>query len=106
VTTASLRTNVPGGSAALALVRLAGAGDLFMPGGPERMLVAAVPIRIGFRRNVLSRGALALLEGVGVGVHDGVFPVFDFVFFGGAALRSMGMPCFLSRSAKASSANS
>ena len=46
------------------------------------MLVAAVLIRIGFRRNVLACGALALLERVGVGIHDGVFPVFDLVFFG------------------------
>ena len=65
------------GSGAFALVRLAGAGDLFMAGGPERMLLAAILIRIGFRRNVLACGALALLERIRVGIHDGAFPVFD-----------------------------
>jgi hypothetical protein len=59
-------------------VRLACAGDLFMAGGPERMLLAAVLIGIGFRRNVLACGALALLEGVGVGIHAGAFLVLDF----------------------------
>jgi len=63
----------------------------------------------------LACGALALFERVGVGVHAGAFPVFDFfgaaafespALFRNASLRSMGMPCFLSRSAKASSANS
>src|SRR4030095_16656421 len=102
-------------SRAFALVRLAGAGDLFMAGGPERMLFAAVLIWIGFRRNVLPCGALALLERVRVGIHAGAFLVLDFfavaafespALFRSASFRSMGMPCFLSRSAKASSANS
>ena len=114
LTTADVRNR---GSGTFALVRLAGAGDLFMAGGPERMLLAAILIRIGFRRNVLACGALALLERIRVGIHDGVFPVFDLVssaprpseslaLFRSASLRSTGMPCFLSRSAKASSANS
>jgi len=55
-----------------------------MAGGPERMLIAAIPIRIGFRWNALACGALALLERVGVGIHAGVFPDFDLVFFGAA----------------------
>ena len=107
----------PTRSATFALVRLERAGDLFVAGSPQRMLLAAILIRIGFRRNVVACGALTLLERIGVGRHDVVFPVFDLAFFGVAAFetpalfrsasfRSTGMPCFLSRSAKASSANS
>ncbi len=85
---------------------------------PERMFVAAVPIRIAFSRNVLSRGALAFLEWVWIGRHDfGFLDGFDLAFLGAAvfgsdallrsaSFRSTGMPCFLSRSAKASSASS
>ena len=93
-------------------------GNSFVTGGPERMLVAAVPIRIAFSRNVLSRGALAFLERIWIGRHDfGFLDGLDLAFFGAAvfgsdallrsaSFRSTGMPCFLSRSAKASSASS
>ena len=54
--------------ASFALVRLDRAGNLLVAGGPERMLLAAILIRIGFRRNVFARGALALLERIGIGI--------------------------------------
>ena len=100
------------------LVGFSLAGNSFVTGGPERMLVAAVPIRIAFSRNVLSRGALAFLEWIWIGRHDfGFLDGFDLAFLGAAvfgsdallrsaSFRSTGMPCFLSRSAKASSASS
>jgi hypothetical protein len=48
------------------------------------MFLAAVRIWIGFRRNLLSRGALALLERVWIGAHDFVFPCdFDLAAFCG-----------------------
>lgn len=46
-----------------------------MAGSPERMLLAAILIGIGFRRDVLARGALTLFERVGIGIHKGAFPV-------------------------------
>src|SRR3981081_2195342 len=78
------------------------------------MLLAAVLIWIGFSRDVLARGALALLERIGIGCHDlGFLGGFDFsdcfesdALLRSASFRSIGMPCFLSRSAKASSASS
>ena len=93
-------------------------GNCFVTGGPERMFVAAVPIRIAFGGNVLSRGALAFLKWIWIGRHDfGFLDGFDLAFLGAAvfgsdallrsaSFRSTGMPCFLSRSAKASSASS
>ena len=93
-------------------------GNCFVTGGPECMFVAAVPIRIAFSGNVLSRGALAFLKWIWIGRHDfGFLDGFDLAFLGAAvfgsdallrsaSFRSMGMPCFLSRSAKASSASS
>jgi hypothetical protein len=100
------------------LVRLSLAGNCFVTGGPERMFVAAVPIRIALGRNVISRGALAFLEWIWIGRHDfGFLDGFDLAFLGAAvfgsdallrsaSFRSTGMPCFLSTSAKASSASS
>ena len=82
------------------------------------MFLAAFPVGIGFRRNVLSRGALALLEWIGIACHDffirdelvlAFFCVSVFesdALLRSASLRSTGMPCFLSTSANASSASS
>src|ERR1700730_17600846 len=82
------------------------------------MLFAAVLIGVGFSRDVPACGALALLERIGIGGHDfGLLALFDPAsFFAGAfesdallrsaSLRSIGMPCFLSTSANASSASS
>src|SRR3954462_8258059 len=75
------------------------------------MLFAAVLIRIGFRRNVLARGALALRERIWVGRHDFVFLLavgLDFFSDWAAllrtvSLRSIGCRAF-STSANASSA--
>jgi hypothetical protein len=78
-------------SGAFALVRLAGAGDLFMPGGPERMLLAAIPIRIGFRRNVLSRGALACSKGSG---SEFMMAPFRFSILSSSASRPSTVPHF------------
>src|ERR1700738_3173137 len=89
-----------------------------MAGGPKRMLFAAVLIGVGFRRDVLACGALALLERIGIDGHG--FGFLDRLVaascFAGAfetdallrsaSLRSIGMPCFLSTSANASSASS
>ena len=38
------------------------AGDLLVAGGPQRMLLAAVRIGIGFGRNVFARGAFTFFE--------------------------------------------
>src|ERR1700704_5574159 len=89
-----------------------------MAGGPQRMLFAAVLIGVGFSGNVLARGLLALFERIRIGAHD--FGFLDLrvavACFAGAlesdallrsaSLRSIGMPCFLSTSANASSASS
>src|SRR5216684_1651528 len=88
------------------------AGSFLMAGGPERMFLAAVLIRIALSRNVLPRGALAFLERIWIGRHDlGFLDGVDFTLLSDALLRSAsfrstGMPCFLSRSANASSASS
>jgi hypothetical protein len=82
------------------------------------MFLAAVPIWIAFGGNILSRSALAFVERIRIGRHDFVLlddPGFAFLLaaaFGSEALlrsasfKSMGIPCFLSTSANASSANS
>ena len=105
----------------LGFIRLRPRRPPLVAGGPERMLFAAVPIRIAFGRNVLARGALAFLERIWIDGHDVDFldrpdlAMFSLaLFFTGvltallrsASRRSTGMPCFLSRSANASSANS
>src|SRR6266851_7875782 len=102
------------------------AGSILMAGRPERMFLAAVLIRIALSRNVLPRGALAFLERIWIGRHDlGFLDGVDFALLSGgilvgvlasvlasdallrsASFRSTGMPCFLSRSANASSASS
>src|SRR4030088_42414 len=102
------------------------AGSFLMAGSPERMFLAAVLIRIALNRNVLPRGALAFLERIWTGRHDlGFLDGLDLAWLsaGGlagflagvlasdallrsASFRSTGMPCFLSRSANASSASS
>src|SRR3954451_10377546 len=105
---------VPPHSASFRLVRLNRAGNLLVARSPERMLFAAVLIRIGFRGNALTRCALALFERVRVGGHEAAFRVFDLALPAGAfrallrraSLRSIGTPCFFSTSAKASPASS
>src|SRR6202171_4019131 len=106
------------------------AGSFLMAGRPERMFLAAVLIRIALGRNLLPRGALAFLERIWIGRHDrGFLDGLDFALLSAgvltgvltgvladvlasdallrsASFRSTGMPCFLSRSAKASSASS
>src|ERR1700681_1546407 len=102
------------------------AGSFLMAGRPERMFLAAVLIRIALGRNVLPRGALAFLERIWIGRHDlGFLDGLDFALLSAdvlagvlasvlasdallrsASFRSTGMPCFLSRSANASSASS
>src|ERR1700687_1824018 len=106
------------------------AGSFLMAGRPERMFLAGVLIRIALGRNVLPRGALAFLEWIWIGRHDLAFldgagfallsaGVLIGVLIGvlagvlandallrSASFRSRGMPCFLSRSANASSASS
>jgi len=57
---------------ALGFLGLRLAGDLFMTGGPERVLLAAVAVRIGFSGNILLRGALALFERIWI-AHGLVF---------------------------------
>src|SRR5438552_3419355 len=52
--------------------RLELSGNALIAGGPQRMLLTAVSIRIGLRRNVLSRGALAFLERIRI-AHDLLF---------------------------------
>jgi hypothetical protein len=59
-------------SAIFRFARFRGAGNALMTGRPERMLLAAIAVGIGFGRNVLSRRALALIERIGIG-HDLVF---------------------------------
>src|ERR1700749_377750 len=87
------------------------------------MLLGAVLIRVAVGRNVFACRALALLKRIGISGHDLAFlAVLDLALFGASALfalfskrrallrsasfRSMGTPCFLSRSANASAANS
>src|SRR6202521_2228531 len=102
------------------------AGSFLMAGRPERMFLAAVLIRIALGRNLLPRGALDFLERIWIGGHDlGFLAELDFAFLsagiladvlasvlasdallGSASVRATGMPCFLSRSANASSASS
>src|SRR5450631_2733748 len=97
------------------------AGGFLMAGRPERMFLATVLIRIALGRNVLPCGALAFLERIWIGGHDlGFLDGLDFALLAGvlagvltsdallrsASFRSRGMPCFLSRSANASSASS
>src|ERR1700730_6687057 len=110
------------------------AGSFLMAGRPERMFLAAVLIRIALGRNLLPRGALAFLERIWIGRHDrGFLDGLDFALLSAgvlsgvltgvltgvladvlasdallrsASFRSTGMPCFLRRSAKASSASS
>src|SRR6202022_315087 len=94
-----------------------------MAGSPERMFLAAVLIRIALSRNVLPRDALAFLERIWIGRHDrGFLDGLDLALLSAgvlasdvlasdallrsASFRSTGMPCFLSRSANASSASS
>ena len=105
-------------SASFALVRFDRAGDLLVAGGPERMLLAAVLIRIGFRRNALRARRAGPARTDPDLRHDVVFPGFRSCLFRrrglrhaiallrSASFRSTGMPCFFSRSAKASSASS
>ena len=87
-----------------------------MSGAPERVFLAAVLIGIGFGGNVLSRGALALFERIGIVVIV-CFPLFFAGFAAGLALanpallrsasvKSIGTLCFFKRSAKASWASS
>src|SRR5450432_4370817 len=109
-------------SIAFRFIRFNLAGGFLMAGGPERMFLAAVLIRIALGRNVLPRGALAFLERIWIGRHDlGFLDGLDFAFFcagfscaivfgieallRSASFRSIGMPCFRSRSANASSAS-
>src|SRR5713101_3375877 len=98
------------------------AGGFLMAGSPERVFLAAVLIRIALSRNLLPRGALAFLERIWIGRHDLDFlDGLDFTWLSAgvlagvlasdallrsASFRSTGMPCFLSRSANASSASS
>src|SRR5216683_7956464 len=98
------------------------AGGFLMAGSPARVFLAAVLIRIALSRNVLPRGALAFLERIWIGRHDLDFlDGLDFTWLSAgvlagvlasdallrsASFRSTGMPCFLSRSANASSASS
>jgi hypothetical protein len=49
------------------------AGNLFVPGCPERVLFAAVLIWISFGWDVFARRALALLEWIGIAAHHAVF---------------------------------
>src|SRR5882757_6745527 len=98
----------------LGLVSLGLARDLLMPRAPQRMLVAAILIWIGFGGNVLPRGALAFFKRIGIGCHrllscDLAFAAAFFVapaLLRSASFRSIGTPCFFRRSAKASSASS
>jgi hypothetical protein len=43
-----------------------------MTSHPERMLLGAIAIGVGFRRNVLSRRALTLIKRIGI-AHDLAF---------------------------------
>src|SRR5882757_5470532 len=68
-------------STALGFPRLDRAGDLLVSGGPQRVLFAAILIRIGFRGYVFAGCALALLERVGIGFHRCFLTGFDGVVF-------------------------
>ena len=61
---------------ALRFLGLDRAGNLFVPGCPERVLFAAVLIWISLGGDVFARSALALLEWIGIAAHNAVFPGF------------------------------
>lgn len=56
-------------SGAFAFARFDSRGNLLVACGPQRILLAAFLIRIGLCWNALARGALALLERIGVAAH-------------------------------------
>src|SRR5476649_996903 len=103
-------------SASFRFAGLGRAGHPLVSRAPQRMLLGAVLIWIGFRGNIFARGALAFFKRIGIGCHWSGFlderPPFGAGFLEtdtllrSASFKSMGMPCFFSKSAKASSASS
>src|ERR1700761_4896386 len=65
-------------------LRFGFAGDLFMAGRPQRVLLGAVLIRVAVGRDIFPRGALAFFERIGICTHDLAFLMpRDFAFKGG-----------------------